>query len=329
MKMRILISIFCLIPVLVFGAQDGAGTNVLESVRIKDGRSITFGGETRTNWPEGSSTDFGITDDTAYRGDWGAGVSNAVVDGPILTNANAIKAGKNAYAGIGCVAIGGSATSANFAVTVGQYAFADLYGVAIGREARAAANSVALGNGVVNSEGGTTKILGQLMMDYGSPSNGAPMLATGSSGKAVWGKVVAFYVQRTADFVFSNGVETTIAWDTELTDYGNCVNTTNFVAPVNGIYSFAAQLHTVKVSGATPAYTRGSIEVNGVDLTGTYSPNISDGSWHSPLGLHNYYLAAGARVGVQVRTQTTAMTNKISSVTFKSYFSGVLIKEFP
>jgi hypothetical protein len=207
--MKRLIIFLCLMPVLAFAAQDGTGTNVFESVRIKDGRSVTFGGETRTNWPDGGSTVYGVIDETAYRGDWGASmsgqvailngqvailntntaplqsflsVSNLVENGPLITNSTAVAIGKKAYGAPGGVGIGMNATSAAYSVSIGRNSFADLYGVAVGNDAYAAANSVALGYGVANPYENTTMIKGALIIPGGGPTNGAVWIATNTAG---------------------------------------------------------------------------------------------------------------------------------------------------
>ncbi len=174
-----------------------------------------------------------------------------------------------------------------------------------------------------------TGVMAAMQITGGSPTNGAVWIATNTAGLGKWSGPVSFFVQRTEDFNFSNLVETTIIWDTERYDYGNCMNTTNFVAPVDGVYSFNTQLSISHVSGATPTYARVSIQVNGVNITAAYMVCIANGDCYPLCSLENYYLTSGARVSVQARTQTPAMTNKLSSAIIKSYFSGSLIREIP
>jgi len=351
-------------PVLAFAAQDGTGTNVFESVRIKDGRSVTFGGETRTNWPDGGSTVYGVIDETAYRGDWGASmsgqvailngqvailntntaplqsflsVSNLVENGPLITNSTAVAIGKKAYGASGGVGIGMNATSAAYSVSIGRNSFADLYGVAVGNEAYAAANSVALGNGVVNSEGGTTKILGQLVMNYdGNSSNGAPMLATGSSGKAVWGSVVAFYASLTnANFLITNSVIRKILFQPPFgaTEYNlnSAFENSTFTAPVAGIYQFSACLRWGRKTG-TGGYIVYLLYINGgiaQRFPVEYSSAYSAGYCYFPPIIRK--LNAGDQVHLSAigRAASTNYIGEASVGAQYTFFNGILLRELP
>lgn len=257
-KMLITIAVTLVLAGIIHAAQDGTGTNVFESVRIKDGRSVTFGGETRTNWPDGGS--FGVTDETAYRGDWGASVSgqvavlntntaplqsfllvsNAVENGPILSNANGIGIGKNttvggasgiavgenAYvlgggvslgkdctSGLNAQSIGQGATGANYSVAIGALAKSEFYGVAIGKNSYAAPGAVALGYSVQNPYESTTMIQGSIIIPGGGPTNGAVWIATNTAGMGKWGATAYFRAWITNNFYSSNAVTTYMKWN--------------------------------------------------------------------------------------------------------------------
>lgn len=241
MKREILftIAVTLVLAGIIRAAQDGTGTNVFESVRIKDGRSVTFGGVARTNWPEGGSTVFGVTDETAYRGDWGAVISNLVIYGPLLTNTTDVFFGRGAYAGYGGIAIGAGATneeagiaigkdsrsglvgisiglfalSTESGVSIGRFAEADMYGIAIGDNASAVEDAVAIGGNVKNTNKNTTKILGKLIIPGGGPTNGAVWIATNTAGMGAWGKPAYFRAWITNNFYSSNAVTTYMKWD--------------------------------------------------------------------------------------------------------------------
>ncbi len=168
------------------------------NIYIELSKGISLGGVYQTNWLE-----FGTSDSTAYRGDWGNSLSNTIINGPILINAESVAVGKSAnaaglgsvvgYGAIGSdygavlgynadgsmagaaigmyangsfegVAVGDYAKGFNCGVAIGTHAFGTNYAVAVGPFSSAVSNSVAIGYGVANAKPNTTKIKGNLNM---------------------------------------------------------------------------------------------------------------------------------------------------------------------
>lgn len=280
MKREILftIAVTLVLAGIIRAAQDGTGTNVFESVRIKDGRSVTFGGETRTNWPEGGSTVFGVTDETAYRGDWGAVISNLVIYGPLLTNTTDVFFGRGAYAGYGGIAIGAGATneeggiaigkdsrsglvgisiglfaqSAELGVSIGRFAEADMYGIAIGDNASAVEDAVAIGGNVKNTNANTTKILGKLIIPGGGPTNGAVWIATNTAGMGTWKVLSKFRSYATNSYSIGGTVNTKIYFEAaefNVNDTYN-TNTSKWIPGRAGYVHVGAQLYSTNAVAA-------------------------------------------------------------------------------
>lgn len=364
MKREILftIAVTLVLAGIIRAAQDGTGTNVFESVRIKDGRSVTFGGVARTNWPEGGSTVFGVTDETAYRGDWGAVISNLVIYGPLLTNTTDVFFGRGAYAGYGGIAIGAGATneeggiaigkdsrsglvgisiglfaqSAELGVSIGRFAEADMYGIAIGDNASAVEDAVAIGDNVKNTNANTTKILGKLIIPGGGPTNGAVWIATNTAGLGKWSRPVSFYASLTnANFLITNNVLRKILWEPPFGAVEYNLNASfsdsTFTAPVSGIYQFSAKMRWGRKSGSG-AYIVYLLYINGgiaQRFPSDYSTAYTAGYCNFPPIVQK--LNAGDTVYLAA-IGTAATTNYIGSESMgpqNTFFNGVLLREIP
>lgn len=167
-----------------------------------------------------------------------------------------------------------------------------------------------------------------LQITGGSPTNGAVWLCTNSAtGAGKWSYPVSFRATLTTDFYFSNMVVRTVVWNNEVTDTHNCFNGTNFIAPVNGIYSFFFGWRSSLVAG-TPYLTRGTIVVNGVDEGLVYQPVILNSFSFGVVSSGDIYLTNGAVVSATIRGDSV-VTNRLDPSASTIFFSGSLLREIP
>ena len=203
--------------------------------------------------------DYGTTDSTAARGDWGAAVSNIAVAALPASSTNAL------------------------AVTA-------------------------------------------LQVTGGSPTNGAVLVGTNTIGETKWSGPVMFKATLSGNFVFTNNVDRTISWETEIYDYGNNFSNPNFVAPVNGIYQFFLEGIWVRTDGiATRCFP--IIKVNDAIVSFVDSER---GTTVGPFSVNSGYISLtnGAVVYCTIRGDATGQTNFLESAR-KPFFSGALIRELP
>ena len=162
-------------------------------------------------------------------------------------------------------------------------------------------------------------------------TNGAVWVATNSAGEGIWSKPIAFRKAMASDFQFTGtyNAKTTIAWDTETYDYGNRASTTNFVAPVNGLYRFTLNVYWSRVSGAA-TFQLPEITVDGLGIEGTSIYNtqaaILAGAYCVSSG--DIYMTNGA-IAKCVIGGDIGTTNKLNGNIRVNSWTGTLIRELP
>jgi len=171
-----------------------------------------------------------------------------------------------------------------------------------------------------------------VMRTTAGATNGAMYICTNqATGEGKWSVPVGFKAVMTGTFTFTNAIRRTIAWDSEIFDYGNNFNGTNFVAPVNGIYNFVwAICYWDRVSGSTETYVLLDIKVNDTTVANEYSfYTVATAGW-AYLVTGPTYLTNGAIVNCSVLNAHGSNTNRLqSNPAGCTYFSGDLVREIP
>jgi hypothetical protein len=154
-----------------------------------------------------------------------------------------------------------------------------------------------------------------------------------SAGQLGTGTGVAFFAYANLDIsnVTGDGTPYTVNYDTESYDYGNNFSTTIFTAPLDGIYLFSfgldiAGMSVLNTSGAMfldidgnvfggSLSNFGAVQVGGVlILSNTVQVKMSQGD------------TASVTLRVDANTQTVGLRGFLTSNSFDTYFSGVLIQ---
>lgn len=302
----------------VYPDLDGAITNQIEALKaatnnlnarypVLEGSanvhvSLTATGQVLS--VDAGAVDYGITDSTAYRGDWGNSVSGRVdvIETNYYQLQDGISVSNMAYA---------ASTNAE-AVRI------------IATNAQAVANA-ALPKSATNALAVTA-----LQITGGAPTNGAVWVATNNLGEGKWSKPCAFRAVLSANCELYNYTESNVTWGSEIFDIGNNFNGTSFIAPVNGVYRFSTYSYWTRSSGVA-GYVQCQIAVNDATKIGNVYCFWTDGGSAKGGNIFidsgAYYLTNGANVKI-IASGISGTTN-ILNTGILNYFTGELIKELP
>jgi len=164
-----------------------------------------------------------------------------------------------------------------------------------------------------------------LQVTGGSPTNGTVLIATNVLGQTKWSPLVAFRAYPSANFYFTNVTERTIIWNTEIYDYGNNFDGTDFVAPVNGIYHFDVSGHFVGTTGSicTLRIYKNALRVRNIS---TY---IDAGDMGLIPATYESYLTNGAIIKAVIYGIAGSTNYLIGNDESLGSFYGHLIRELP
>jgi len=249
---------------------------------------------------DAGAVDYGVTDSTAYRGDWGASVSGQVVDlhtatGSLDTAVSDLKSATNAI----------NTRADNLDVATNNL------------------NTVA--NAALPKSSTNALAVTDLQITGNSPTNGAVWIATNTAGQGKWSMPVGFKADRQNSTRTLASFETQIVWTNELYDFGGNFSSPNFTAPVPGMYQFVFYAYIFPGNAES---IQARIRVNGVAKSSTiYQPPAGETDYTITPAILNIYLTNGAVVDSAIYTTTT--NNILYDDATITFFSGSLIRELP
>jgi hypothetical protein len=252
---------------------------------------------------DAGAVDYGVTDSTAYRGDWGNAVSGQVVD--LQTATGSLN-----------TAVGNLETATNALNTRAD-------------NLESATNNLnTVANAALPKSSTNDLAVTEFEITGNSPTNGAVWIATNTEGAGKWSRPVGFCAFLSSDYNFTNALQRTITWSSESFDVGNNFNLTTFTAPVAGLYRFYFYIMSYKISGGTVGNVFVDIVESGALKLTTQSHAILDSLNTVNKNEITLLLTNGAPVYLRI-TGTAGHTNAIYGNSAYAVFGCDLNRELP
>ena len=286
--------------------------------------ALTWGGETRTNWPK--TNDFrcvGVTDSTVYRGDWGAAASNlalAASNAAAAAQATADDALPKAGGELsGPMGLGGNAlTNADFIQITNNAGLGRILSSdAAGNGSWAARDLDAQGRWLTNAAG--------IQMTNGTPVSGAVWTATDTAGNGNWSPLSAIEVNNDTTWTIADAGTRNLGFTNTVSLITGSYDGTNWVPGVIGWCNINVSVNIITIAADDGArlnmrlYQNGTLFRDKHLAVGTgirYTPSASFQFYNSATN-NWYYVDLRNVVGRTITNAPDAIAN---------YFSGIILR---